>query len=1003
MTVDEPIFSTNAVGVAFVDPEQTGTVHLTVNPEYGAIVLAEAHPIRLRGGGITPEVLNELGSTATALISEYLSNYLSKKSRSQGTLAVEDPSFKNLLEQTISGLDQMLVDTATSGVANTNAYRMDENTEQFVLKSSAKNSLINKITNSLETIVYYPGGIHVAHRGESQLYLVSKRVQKLTQDHIAGGLFSKIGDLGDFIPQIQSNTLAMSTNDELVLFSREASLSSFPPGQLQEWMGEGAPTEQAQRIAEALKTMGKTHGCVVVFSPGWTTGSRDDIASNGMFSLVNLANLEKEQTGNISVIPETAQSNANPRQPQADANGTVSEPTAPSSPASTRLRPTNRNSLSAKPRTSLNAGPRTSLNATPRTSIDAKPRTSLGAKPPTESDARPRTSLGAKPRTSIAAEKRSSSPGAKAQPRTSLAAKKYSSWTNTSDPFEPRRSHRRTIIESEIESITDKVMAQISEKLEDLELQIQTDLNERLSKMRKDILSKSASEVSKAFEKWMAQNLPGLENRLQGQFQEDLNALEMRIGKLMGRGISGLRAELNEVEAAVANAAAHVPAPTAEIVPDTTKDDATDEIEVMEMQNMDFDDDVFSTIPGAIFGGAAGQKKNSPKPPPTGKLKVAQVRKLQPESATLPAPAVYEQPHPEKITQPMEPLAEPYMEDDEEVTAVASSDRMEELVAQHNSAQDAAAAQSRGAGMAIPSETESNSIIPDEDSISYYPFADSRKKKLIAATVIAGMALAAAIFLLFTPWSPVSIPASSPKDTALSDNQTEVPASGKNDIKAAAISHSAQSTTGKESKSNPAAAESPAENANAAAPDDTNDNANANTTDSVPDAAKDNPDAKQKDADISPAAESLAGTEADPGTVKEAASPYAVSPDTSLKNDDLYAKGMELYNMGDSGKDGDKELTSREQQDALISALNHFNAVIEKDGAIQPNIWFVKGRTEYNLTKLEKSKAQRKAYAKSALAAYDTFLDKKNKVSGAKKKTIKRNQKKLKQIIRKGR
>lgn len=305
MTNRETVFRKSAVGIAWLNPEDTGYINIGVNPNTGAIVLAQAHTIRLRGSGVPNALLNELGTAASALISEYLSSYLTNAVHNDQNIQVTEPAFRDLLGQTISGLDQLLIETATSGNDGAIAYHLgkqDTSPPQSTAPSSRPQTILSKITNSLEAVVYFKGGIHLSHRGESQQYLVAKRVQKVTQDHISGGLFGKIGPLGDFIPQIHSKTLAMKPKNRLVIFSRDAAVSSFPLNQLKNWLGDGEPKEQAQRVAEELKKIGKKSGCVLVFAPDWQGGATDDIASHGVFSLGNLANLEKKNRNHFSAV-----------------------------------------------------------------------------------------------------------------------------------------------------------------------------------------------------------------------------------------------------------------------------------------------------------------------------------------------------------------------------------------------------------------------------------------------------------------------------------------------------------------------------------------------------------------------------------------------------------------------------------------------------------------------------------------------------------------------------
>ncbi|MBN2719302.1 MAG: hypothetical protein JXX14_25860 [Deltaproteobacteria bacterium] len=903
MTVDENMFSNGAVGVAFLDPEKSGTVHLTVNPENGAIVMAEAHTIRLRGSGVDTAILDELGNTATALIAEYISNYLKNSAGKADNVDASDPAFRNLLGQTVSGLDQMLVDTVTHGQDEMVAYKMEAANN---VKAPAKNSLISRITNSLEAVVYYDGGIHISHRGESQQYLVGARVQKLTQDHIAGGLFSKIGDLGDFIPQIQTNTVPMKKNEQLVFFSREAALSSFPLNQLKHWMGEGDPREQAQRIAEALREFGKTHGCVVVFSPGWQgTRQNDNIMSNGMFSLVNLANLDNDESGTISMMPE----NNHKEQTQGPLSEGAMDSILPHRPSSARLRP----------------------------------------------------------------KKRNSSP--KLKSRTSMAADSFASIA-PADPFEPRRSHRRSIIESEMQSIVQKVMDQLPDQMDELESRIRTDIQKRLAGTRGDVLALATGEISKTMEKWVSEELPKIEERIHAELQVELTDMEMRIGKLMGKGLSGLRAEINDLKLEAEKwKSAMVNKATAMVGNDT------DEVDVNELQQLNPEeiDEMFSTIPGAIAGTSARTNKPN-RPPSQTKIGTPPVIKLQPATGTLPAPAVYQTPD----TQ------------DEEATLTTTHENIGALAAQQSRQVETDA--DIGSHAVFNGDDEIQQIdlsklqesvvdedIPEESNISFYPIGSTGSRKLIAGVIVGVvLLLCSTVAILLSPWSPISkdslpvlnrLPtwgdsaAASPKQdkeikrTGNTNAEVTPPLSADSTLTKASADQS-DVTTAAVSSVNPQESTS-MESAVIAKP-------------SAPEEAENAPVAKPS----------------------ESISLYNIEPIAEMNIEQLYDNGMDLYQKGDSGRDGKTKLTREQQYDVLKSSLAHFNEIIRRSGRIPPNTWFVKGRTEYNLTKIEKSKKLRHQYASDALASYERFLQMKDNVSSAKAKTIKRNQKTLMQMTR---
>jgi hypothetical protein len=957
MTVLEPKFSNGAVGVAFLDPEQTGTIHLTVAPETGAIVLAEAHPVRLRGDNVPREILDELGNTATALISEYVSNYLSNASQNNNNVSAEDPAFKNLLGQSISGLDQMLIDTV-SDKANLAAYRMDDSTQQFKIKSSAPNSLLSKITNSLEAIVYYDGGIHISHRGESQQYLVgSKRVQKLTKDHIAGGLFSKIGDLGDFIPQVHTNTLPMNTRDLLVIFSKEAALSSFPVNQLAQWLGDGDPVEQAQRVAGELYNLGKRRGCVIVFAPGHNGGSSDDIVSKGMFSLMNLANLERGHTGEVAVISET--------------NTDESEEASVSSAAA---------------RTARKSGAGSTISG---------------------------------------AKKRNSS--LKLRSRPSLTAERTTPWKTTPEPLESRAPKRRSLVSSPtvpdsntIEAISKVVMDQMAEKLnidavsgdlmekmttsmEELETQIHTDVNERLSKMRKDILSRASKEVEKKLKTWADEKLTELEGTMMVQLQDDLTAMEMRLSAMMGKVVSGLRAEfLNQPPVATAAQPPMTQSPQdsgddASVLPPALQNKSlndTDELEIQELQTVENDDIQFSTIPGAIFGSSRPPDKPK-KLPPLSRSMPSPVKDVPSLNNTLPAPPVFQPIASDDTLSRVLDAALP----DEEITAVGSSKEIEALTDQASvpSTPPTVPREDRRISTHAQQSAGADQSASGTDSLSsVYTIPPSRKTRIGVTAVIVLLLAGAGVVLLLSPYSPVTFFKSDS-----SAGTAPVPESSTNtepmNPTPAEQAHPGADELGEESQALQTAGVVPGSSAavageNRATPDET-----AAPDDDSSEAAAGNDESPEEVDESEPPDEKTDEMADEP---MSAESPYNIVPDAVMNVSALYDRGMELYNIGDSGKDNGKRLTREERREVLTSALEHFKKAIHRKGAVPNNLWYVKGRTEYNLAKIERSKDQRKTYAKAALKSYSRYMDEANSISKAKEKTIKRNQKKLKTMTK---
>ena len=64
----------------------------------------------------------------------------------------------------------------------------------------------------------------------------------------------------------------------------------------------------------------------------------------------------------------------------------------------------------------------------------------------------------------------------------------------------------------------------------------------------------------------------------------------------------------------------------------------------------------------------------------------------------------------------------------------------------------------------------------------------------------------------------------------------------------------------------------------------------------------------------------------------------------------------------------------------------------KKEGIFNPEVWFLKARTEYSLAKLGHEQSH---HAALAIASYDTYRSLKRRLSKSKEKTMKRNIKRL--------
>ncbi len=113
-----------------------------------------------------------------------------------------------------------------------------------------------------------------------------------------------------------------------------------------------------------------------------------------------------------------------------------------------------------------------------------------------------------------------------------------------------------------------------------------------------------------------------------------------------------------------------------------------------------------------------------------------------------------------------------------------------------------------------------------------------------------------------------------------------------------------------------------------------------------------------------------------------------------------YDYGRRLYSEGDTGKSRSGKRVGMEARiDALESALPYLDKATkmqnEKDSG-NPDVWFVKARTEYNLAKFNHKKSH---YAPLAVESYKTYSALAKRPSKSKIKTMKRNLKRLQNWI----
>lgn len=955
MNRGKPIFSTNAVGVSFLNPEKTGTVHIDVCPDTGTIVVAEAHTIRMRGAGVSTEILNELGDTAAKLLSEYLSNHLLNAKHSDNHIDVKDPSFQTLLGQTASGLDQLLIEAVTSEGDNVVAYKMRENRHK--IQAPSTQSLLNKITNSLEAIVYFNGGLHISHRGESQQYLVTRNVQKLTEDHMAGGLFSAIGDVDDFIPQIHTDTVGMAPNDRLVIFSREASVSSFPLNHLKHWLGHGDPKAQAQRVAEELKKLGKETGCVLVFSPSFTGSPSDDIAVNGVFSLSNLANLKRQPTGQI----QTGQSIplAEPSADAAVASAQMETASPPTASKRNTMVPKKRNSRAAKSNTTAPVAPsvapsndnqpelnrpKLSISTVPKSvSARSKPKPTAPKAATAQSKSKSTVPKSSIPKAIAALSNTSISPGnaTSANKNDSLTSWKESitkSKKNSTTAKAPRHSGDSPIAEPEIQLIAEAVLKQLNPHLEKIENKLQIKLENRFLKLKGDVSNLVGEESTRILKKLTADNLPGIEHRITHTVHDELSQLENRLRGLMDESLHHMQndtaSELSQGTLNAKELLQNHPGSPKNILetPVVHSDPNTATTENAEELSLFFNDEDEED---------------------TQRLKISQIGVRQP-TAPHPPKSKFSPPDSAAAHQleTSDTLSSDYIDPIQSPQITATGTSTDTFSASRESLVKTLEPEPLWGNTATRDSQIAMQLTPEKNQFMRLP----QIARISIALGILALLTSAVVFFIF------------PIDT---NGPPKTPARKKTPPLSGPIAASIPNT--KEVKNKFL---------------DTRSNEIVSTP--PPPTLKPNASTTQPESAAPPVESALA----------------AVSDHLStMPPQEVYEKGLGLYLMGDLGKTQNKRrLNSKERRAALLKAhtvLVHLaERMASSENRKMNNVWFLKGRTEYNLTKTETSTAKRRALAQSALDSYKQYKNGQRKIPRGKAKTIKRNQTTLRRILK---
>ncbi len=308
------------IGIAPVGtPESRANVENRIDAELGCAILAETRA--LAGGLKQPpapsmELRAEVAATAAEVLASHLSNYLSSTDQ-KGKVSAADRDFGSFIRQSIVGTDPIVVDTAL------HAQKVGGGEKQNIAELNGKSSkdpwfsavgiqdTLPAISCNLEVIVLFPGGAHIAHRGQSRQYLLNKNgIDQITKDYNTGGLLGSLDGMGDFLPQVEHGVIDLGAKDRLVVFSQ----GCFPTGHkvnLSELIGErvGSPQRHAVEIARRVAKYKLEGGYVVVVQGIGEVSFQFSLKNLGKLSVSQTAGKKGPPPRPMPAIPKTAAPN----------------------------------------------------------------------------------------------------------------------------------------------------------------------------------------------------------------------------------------------------------------------------------------------------------------------------------------------------------------------------------------------------------------------------------------------------------------------------------------------------------------------------------------------------------------------------------------------------------------------------------------------------------------------------------------------------------------------
>lgn len=285
-TTEKAVLQDDCVGIATVGEASSQTLenqHYRFDPDNGIFVFAEARSMdeaeeltRMEEG-----LLAELSRTMVEVLHGHLSNYLGSRNQQQ-KIKSRHPDFINFILQSILGTDPIVIDSALHSQAMSpragtdgphkvprNIAVLSDREKELSSRFSAVelHGGLPNVSVNLEVAVFFEGGVHIAHRGSSQQYLMSQKIKKVTEDYHTGGLLSALSGTADFLPKIDHKSLKMKRGDRLVILSQGLFPTGYP--NLRVLLGDNkqTPEKSAAQIVRNLSRHKPENGYVFVIDP----------------------------------------------------------------------------------------------------------------------------------------------------------------------------------------------------------------------------------------------------------------------------------------------------------------------------------------------------------------------------------------------------------------------------------------------------------------------------------------------------------------------------------------------------------------------------------------------------------------------------------------------------------------------------------------------------------------------------------------------------------------